>query len=58
MLCICVLEAPLRNDLPSLLGVVVVVWFSAADTLPLSLLFNQCFVVVAAQADALPSMSL
>jgi hypothetical protein len=53
-----VLEAPLRNGLPSLLGVAVVVWFSAADTLPLSLLFNQCFAVVAAQADALPSMSL
>jgi len=43
-----VLQTPLRIGLSNLLGVAIVVYLFAVDTLPLSLYFDGCFVVVAA----------
>jgi hypothetical protein len=53
-----VLQARLRNGLSSLLGIAVIDWFFAADTLLLSLFFDGHFAVVAVRADTLLPMSL
>lgn len=55
--CVCFKLLVAINGLSIMFGVAVVIWFFAADTLPLSF-FDECFVVVPTRADTLPLMSL
>jgi hypothetical protein len=52
---VCALQAHLRNVLSSLLDSATVVWFIAADNLPLLLFFDGCFAIVVVRIDTLPS---
>jgi hypothetical protein len=53
VLCLCALQARFHIVLSSLIDAATVIWFFAADTSPLSLLFDGCFAVDV-RADALP----